>query len=109
MPPLAPGCPSGSPPRRRGGAPTVNAVADSSPHHSVPQTADFVVLLAAHPVAVAALLREHIPDGQLRCRACTTPGTGTPQAHWPCTLAGLARAAANLTAPPAASAAPTTP
>lgn len=89
----------------------MNAVADYPLHHPTPRTAglgDFAALLAAHPVAVAALLRDHVPDGQLRCRACTTPGTGTPQARWPCTLAGLARAAANLT-PTATTPSPTTP
>lgn len=79
-------------------------MADDDPHRSTPQTAgrtDVVALLAAHPDAVARLIRDHVPDPHQRCRACTTPGTGTPHAHWPCILAGLARAAAGLTPPTA--------
>ena len=32
------------------------------------------------------LLALHVSDGHGRCRACTTPGTGTPGAPWPCVL-----------------------
>jgi hypothetical protein len=28
----------------------------------------------------------HAPDGNQRCRTCTTPGYGTPYAPWPCLL-----------------------
>lgn len=56
-----------------------------------------VELLAGMPDVVARLLAEHRPDARARCRACRTPGTGTPGAPWPCTLARLARAAQALT------------
>src|SRR3954451_19643051 len=40
--------------------------------------------LAAMPDLRNRLLADHVPDASgHRCRACTTPGTGTPGAHWP--------------------------
>jgi hypothetical protein len=46
--------------------------------------------LADMPGVVAALLREHTPDGSGRCRACGMPGTGTPYVPAPCSLWTLA-------------------
>jgi hypothetical protein len=37
---------------------------------------------------------EHVPDEDRRCRACTTPGYGTPHAPWPCLLHIIATDAA---------------
>ena len=45
-----------------------------------------VVEVAANPEAVRRLLQQHVPNDDSRCRACTTPGTGTPGAAWPCSL-----------------------
>lgn len=57
---------------------------------------DLAVLLVAHPVAVARLLRDHVPDRHHRCRGCTAPGYGTPSGSWPCTLHHYALEAAHL-------------
>jgi hypothetical protein len=50
--------------------------------------------LAAMPDLRNRLLADHVPDASgHRCRACTTPGTGTPGAHWPCRIREAADAA----------------
>lgn len=54
---------------------------------------EFAAQLAAMPDVADRLLIAHIPDEHGRCRACSTPGTGTPQAAWPCTLHASASAA----------------
>jgi DNA-binding CsgD family transcriptional regulator len=36
------------------------------------------------------ILTEHIPDPDLRCRACTSAGTGALSTPWPCSLRSLA-------------------
>jgi hypothetical protein len=56
------------------------------------------VVLADMPEVVATLLREHVPDGLGRCRACGTPGTGTPHLAAPCSLARIAEAARKIRA-----------
>jgi hypothetical protein len=57
----------------------------------------FAAVLATMPEVIERLAAEHTPtpDGRW-CTACTTPGRGTPQAHWPCALAALAAEAARL-------------
>lgn len=54
----------------------------------------FVAALAAMPDVWRRLLAAHVDAGNGRCRACTTPGRGTPQAAWPCSLHKLATQAA---------------
>jgi hypothetical protein len=50
--------------------------------------------LALMPVLRNRLLAEHVPDASgHRCRACTTPGTGTPGTAWPCRIRDAAEAA----------------
>lgn len=50
--------------------------------------------LAMMPGLRNRLLAEHVPDASgHRCRACTTPGTGTPGAAWPCRIRDAAEAA----------------
>ena len=50
--------------------------------------------LAAMPDLRNRLLADHVPDASgHRCRACNTPGTGTPGAHWPCRIREAAEAA----------------
>jgi hypothetical protein len=50
--------------------------------------------LAVMPDLRNRLLADHVPDASgHRCRACTTPGTGTPGAHWPCRIREAADAA----------------
>ncbi|GAA1269529.1 hypothetical protein GCM10009609_35750 [Pseudonocardia aurantiaca] len=57
-------------------------------------------LLAGMPGAVARLSAEHRDGGHGRCRACTTPGQGTPRDPWPCSMAKLAQAARRIAADP---------
>lgn len=54
------------------------------------------VFIAAQPGGPNRLLRRHQPDGNRRCRGCTTPGTGTPGAEWPCSIHVFAQLAARL-------------
>lgn len=56
------------------------------------------VALADMPDVVAALLRDHVPDALGRCRACGTPGTGTPYVRYPCSLREIAEAARKIRA-----------
>jgi hypothetical protein len=62
------------------------------------QVSDLAVVLADMPDVVAALVREHVPDAHGYCRACGTPGTGTPHLPWPCALRCVADAAQQLRA-----------
>ena len=55
-------------------------------------------LLREQPQIVATLLARHVPDERGRCRGCTSGGTGTPQARWPCSLHFYATAAREPTA-----------
>jgi hypothetical protein len=48
------------------------------------------------PDVIVRLTRDHVPDPQARCRACTEPGTGRPNAPWPCSLRKLADGASRL-------------
>lgn len=50
----------------------------------------FVAELATMPDVTTRLLAAHTDDGKGRCRACTTPGRGTPAVRWPCAPAALA-------------------
>jgi hypothetical protein len=56
----------------------------------------FATALAAMPDVVRRLLDAHRDDGKGRCRACTTPGRGTPHTVWPCGIAAIAAAAAGI-------------
>lgn len=58
--------------------------------------AELAAVLAAMPAVTARLLADHRDDGRGRCTGCTTPGTGTPRAEWPCTLYRLAREAQRI-------------
>lgn len=52
-----------------------------------------VLFIARQPGGADRLLNAHRPDQRNRCRACTAPGTGVPQAPWPCPMTVLATAA----------------
>jgi hypothetical protein len=56
----------------------------------------FATALAGMPDVVRRLLDAHRDDGKGRCRACTTPGRGTPHTVWPCGIAAIAAAAAGI-------------
>jgi hypothetical protein len=60
--------------------------------------ARFASVLAGMPDVVVRLLQDHRDDGAGRCRACTSPGRGIPNAHWPCGIAAVAGLAAGLAA-----------
>ena len=47
--------------------------------------AEAVGLILAEPGMALRLVDDHVPDDRGLCRGCTTPGYGTPHAHWPCT------------------------
>ncbi len=55
----------------------------------------FAAELGTMPDVIERLTEVHRPtvDGR-HCRACTTPGRGTPMIKWPCPIAVLAREAA---------------
>lgn len=54
----------------------------------------FVEVLETMPALWARLLSQHVPDATgRRCRACTTPGTGSPGSYWPCRIREAAEAA----------------
>lgn len=54
-------------------------------------------VMAASPQLCRELLRRHTPDPSgKRCVSCTTGGTGTPAARWPCALYELADRAQEL-------------
>jgi hypothetical protein len=42
------------------------------------------------------LIVEHAPTPAGQCRACTTPGRGTPCTAWPCSIWSVADAARKL-------------
>jgi hypothetical protein len=53
-----------------------------------------VEVLGGMPGLWERLIAQHTPDRTgKRCLACTTAGTGTPGAAWPCAIRGLAEAA----------------
>lgn len=54
------------------------------------------VFIAAQPGGPKRLLRIHQPDDRHRCRGCSTPGTGTPGAEWPCPIHAFAHLAARM-------------
>jgi hypothetical protein len=54
------------------------------------------VVLADMPALIAALLRDHAPNGQGLCPTCGRPGTGTPYLSAPCTLRRVAEAARTI-------------
>ena len=51
-----------------------------------------VAILREMPDLAARLRATHIPDGNGRCRGCTTPGRGTPNGRYPCAIAVIASA-----------------
>jgi hypothetical protein len=54
-------------------------------------------VMAASPQLCRELIRRHGPDPSgRRCVSCTTGGTGTPAAAWPCALYELANRAQKL-------------
>lgn len=46
--------------------------------------------IAAQPGGADRLLAKHRPDANGRCCGCSTPGTGTPDKRWPCSIFTLA-------------------
>jgi hypothetical protein len=65
---------------------------------------DFAAVLATMPDVIDKLSAEHVPTAEGRCRACTTPGRGTPNARWPCSMAAMAREAIQIRSGSASSA-----
>lgn len=58
------------------------------------QPVPFVDVLYAMPALWGRLLAEHTPDPTgRRCQACTTAGTGSPGAAWPCRIRDAAESA----------------
>jgi hypothetical protein len=58
------------------------------------QPAPFGDVLYAMPALWGRLLAEHTPDPTgRRCQACTTAGTGSPGAAWPCRIRDAAESA----------------
>lgn len=53
-------------------------------------------VLAAMPDTYGRLLGLHVDAGGGRCRACTVPGTGAPEADWPCAMRKLAALAREI-------------
>jgi hypothetical protein len=49
--------------------------------------------LADMPDVIQRLMTDHRPNRDGLCVECTTPGRGTPQTAWPCSLWTLADAA----------------
>ena len=49
--------------------------------------------LATQRDVIERLMTDHRPNAAGLCVTCTTPGRGTPQAPWPCSLWSLADAA----------------
>lgn len=54
--------------------------------------------IAAQPGGPRRLMKIHQPDARHRCRGCSTPGTGTPGAEWPCMIHTFAALAARMVA-----------
>jgi hypothetical protein len=50
------------------------------------------------PDVVEALLAQHVPDANSRCRGCGLPGTGSAYLAWPCGLWLVADTARRLLA-----------
>ena len=51
------------------------------------QPVPFADALSPMPELWSRLIAEHIPDPTgRRCQACTTAGTGSPGATWPCRI-----------------------
>lgn len=62
----------------------------SEEHRPVP----FVEVLYSMPSLWGQLLADHTPDPSgRRCQACTTAGTGSPGASWPCRIRDAAESA----------------
>ena len=54
----------------------------------------FAEVLGTMPTLWARLIDQHIPDPTgARCQACTTAGTGSPGAAWPCRIRDVAESA----------------
>ena len=53
----------------------------------------FVEELATRRDVIERLMAVHMPNHDGLCVECTTPGRGTPQTAWPCSLWTLADAA----------------
>jgi hypothetical protein len=57
----------------------------------------FATILAEQPTTFRRLLAVHKPAAvDALCMGCTTPGTGTPSAAWPCLVYELAARAAQI-------------
>jgi hypothetical protein len=54
----------------------------------------FAEVLGTMPALWARLIDQHISDPTgTRCQACTTAGTGSPGAAWPCRIRDVAESA----------------
>ena len=67
------------------------------------QPVPFADALSPMPELWSRLIAEHIPDPTgRRCQACTTAGTGSPGATWPCRIRDVAEGARSRWARPTA-------
>jgi hypothetical protein len=67
---------------------------DKSPETSRQAQGSLADVLGAMPALWTRLIDEHVPDPTgRRCRACTTAGTGSPGAAWPCQIRDIAESA----------------
>ena len=67
---------------------------DKSPEPSRQAQGSFADVLGAMPALWTRLIDQHVPDPTgKRCRACTTAGTGSPGAAWPCQIRDIAESA----------------
>jgi hypothetical protein len=58
------------------------------------QPVSFADALSPMPELWTRLIAEHVPDPTgRRCLACTTAGTGSPGAAWPCRIRDVAEGA----------------
>lgn len=74
--------------------PSQSTTGRPAPPSSGDRQSAFIEVLAQMPNLCARLLAEHVPDRTgTRCRSCTTAGTASPTAAWPCRIRDLAEAA----------------
>jgi hypothetical protein len=92
-PPTQPGKPTHEPQRPR--SPDLHSAALDPRHLDVPMSAvgqwhAFAAVLATMPDVIERLSEIHRPTADGRwCRGCTTPGRGTLNTPWPCSIAAL--------------------
>ncbi|MGH3613441.1 MAG: hypothetical protein ACRDRK_12790 [Pseudonocardia sp.] len=78
----------------------MDAPSETGHNHTDPIATAVIAFVAEQVGGPERLLAIHVADERARCRGCTTPGTGTPQARWPCVVHFYASQAANVRAEP---------